>query len=135
MRTLQDACNLALFCSITRGVGNDNLHAVAIQSVACVALMHKYIAIQSLALHIHSPRRGHIYHTLVVRHTTATQVVLPAPLHLDMALFEQGVENMFCDVAPIAVGTARCGSKIFECKPLVGHLAKCVYDKSRTVVK
>ena len=79
---------------------------------------------------------SHAYTQSNYSYTLATaQMVLSFALCLDIALFEQGVENMFCEVATFTVCSARCGSEIFECKPLFGHLTKGIHDKSRAVIE
>ena len=118
-----------------RGVGYDNLHFVAIQGVAWIALMNEYIAIQLLALHIHRTRGSHIDHTLVVWHLAATKVIVAFALALDIALLEQGVKNMLCEVATLFVRTTRCGSQSLERKLALRHLSEYAYNKARAVTE
>ena len=114
---------------------HNHLHAVTIESIVGVALMHKDIVFEPLALHIHCTRCRHIDHALVARHLAAAEVVLALALRLDETLLEQSLENAHCYVASLSVCTTRCGSEVFKRKSLLGHLAKCIHDKSRTILK
>lgn len=73
--------------------GDDELHAVAVQSIQRIALADIYVVFELLGADIHRSCRDHLYDALLAGTLLAAETVLFLPALLDSALGEQFRDN------------------------------------------
>ena len=132
--TLQHLCDSSLgVIARTQSLTlQDNLHAVALQSVVYITLIYIYIILQLLHTHIRSPRGYHIHRTLIVRQLRCRELILLAAVAHNNTLLNKCIDQVAHHISRLLGIATRSRHQLLHRELAVGELAKHIDDKCCT---
>ena len=130
---LHDAGDLAFEGPGVGAAGDDELHAVAVQSIQRIALADIYVVFELLGADIHRSCRDHLYDALLTGTLLAAETVLFLPALLDSALGEQFRDDFTGTKTALLGGAARGRSQMLEGELVVREFPEQVNDQRRAV--
>ena len=112
--------------------GDDELHAVAVQSIQRIALADIYVVFELLGADIHRSCRDHLYDALLTGTLLAAETVLFLPALLDSALGEQFRDDFTGTKTALLGGAARGRSQMLEGELVVREFPEQVNGSAKS---